>query len=292
MEPAHVVRGSEHLFVWKSDLRSRRLIVNADDFGRSSEINEAVVRAHTEGILTTTSLMVSAPRWEHAVDLARKHPKLGVGLHLVLLAGRSALKPTEIPDLVDDHYHFPDSPLWVGLRYFFLPSLRDQLRREVSAQLQKFQATGLTLDHLNGHLNIHLHPTILNLCTRAVHRFDVRHIRLTRDPLLLNIRITGGHWMYRLSHALIFNALCFSARGKLRKAQVRSADRVFGLLQNAKVDERYVCRLLERLPAGDSELYSHPSMNGFRHELEALISPHVREIITRRQIQLIRCQDT
>ncbi len=276
----------------KSAVKSRRLIVNADDFGGSSEINEAVVRAHAEGILTTASLMISAPRWEEAVNIARKHPKLGVGLHLVLLAGRAALKPTEIPDLVDRHYRFPDSPLRVGLHYFFLPSLRDQLRREVYAQIQKFQTTGLTLDHLNGHLNIHLHPTILKLCTRAARRFGIRHIRLTRDPLLLNIRIAGGNWLYRLSHALIFTALCANARSQLRKAQVGSADRVFGLLQNDRVDERYVCKLLERLPPGDSELYAHPSTNGSSHELEALLSPKVREIITRRQIQLVRYQDT
>lgn len=276
----------------KSEVRSRRLIVNADDFGGSSEINEAVVRAHTEGILTTTSLMISASRWEDAVTIARQHPKLGVGLHLVLLAGRSALKPTEIPDLVDNHYRFPNSPLRVGLRYFFRPGLRDQLRREVYAQIQKFQTSGLTLDHLNGHLNIHLHPTVLKLCTRAARRFGIRHIRLTRDPLLLNIGIAGGNWLYRLSHALIFTALCANAYPRLRKARVSSTHRVFGLLQNSRVDERYVCKLLERLPKGDSELYAHPSTNGSRHELEALLSPKVREIITRRKIQLVRYQDT
>ncbi len=276
----------------KLDVRSRRLIVNADDFGGSSEINEAVVLAHTKGILTTASLMISAPRWEDAVNLARRHRNLGVGLHLVLLAGRSSLKPTEIPDLIDRHYRFPDSPCRVGLRYFFRSSLRDQLRREMDAQIQKFQTTGLTLDHLNGHLNIHLHPTILQLCAHAARRFGIRHIRLTRDPFLLNIRIAGGNWLYRLSHALIFTALCANAYPRLRRAQVRSVDRVFGLLQNARVDERYVCKLLERLPTGDSELYSHPSTNGHRHELEALLSPNAREIITRRQIQLVRYQDT
>ena len=275
----------------KSDVKQRRLVVNADDFGGSSEINEAVVHAHEEGILTTASLMVNAARWEDAVDFARRHRTLGVGLHLVLLQGRSTLKPTEIPDLIDHHYHFSDSPFRAGLRYFFRRSLRDQLRREVYGQIQKFQITGLTLDHLNGHLNIHLHPTILKLCAHAAHRFGVRHIRLTQDPFLLNISIAGGHWLYRLSHALIFTALCLHARPRLRRAQVRSTHRVFGLLQNARVDEHYVCGLLERLPIGDSELYAHPSTNGFRHELEALISPKVREIITRRQIQLVRCQD-
>ena len=70
---------------------ARRLIVNADDFGRSSSINEAVIRAHREGILTSASLMVNEPAFDEAVKLARENPKLGVGLHLTLLMGHSAM---------------------------------------------------------------------------------------------------------------------------------------------------------------------------------------------------------
>ena len=79
------------------DAKSRRLIVNADDFGRSASINQAVVRAHREGILTTTSLMVNEPAFEEAVALARENPMLGVGLHLTLLCGHSTLPPDIIP---------------------------------------------------------------------------------------------------------------------------------------------------------------------------------------------------
>ena len=79
------------------DSQPRRLIVNADDFGRSASINQAVIRAHREGILTTTSLMVNEPAFEEAVALARENPTLGVGLHLTLLCGHSALPPEEIP---------------------------------------------------------------------------------------------------------------------------------------------------------------------------------------------------
>jgi hypothetical protein len=66
---------------------------------------------------------------------------------------------------------------------------------------------------------------------------------------------------------------------------------VFGLLQNAQVDEEYVLRLIPRLPPGDSELYSHPSLDEFKNELDALLSPRVRELVRQRGIQLIRYQD-
>ena len=64
--------------------RQRRLIVNADDFGSSEAVNEAVVRAYTEGVLTSCSLMVTGAAFEHAVRLAHAHPGLAVGIHLVV----------------------------------------------------------------------------------------------------------------------------------------------------------------------------------------------------------------
>src|SRR5688572_33399331 len=84
-----------------------RLIINADDFGLSREVDAAVIRAHTEGVLTTASLMVNEEGFEEAVELARSHPRLGVGLHLSLVCGRSALTRDKIPNLVDAQQRFP-----------------------------------------------------------------------------------------------------------------------------------------------------------------------------------------
>src|SRR3954463_10575579 len=120
---------------------SRRLIVNADDFGRSGSINEAVIRAHREGILTTASLMVNEPACEAAVALARENPGLGVGLHLTLLLGRSALSREQVPGLTDENAQFTTNPARAGFRYFFMPSLRKQLQAEIHAQFEKFRAT-------------------------------------------------------------------------------------------------------------------------------------------------------
>src|SRR4051794_9597444 len=96
----------------------RRLIVNADDFGRSHSINEAVIGAHREGILTSASLMVNESAAGEAVELARENPKLGVGLHLTVLLGRSALPKEQIPHLVDADRNFREEPIRTGLRYF------------------------------------------------------------------------------------------------------------------------------------------------------------------------------
>jgi hopanoid biosynthesis associated protein HpnK len=271
--------------------RPRRLVVNADDFGRSSSINEAVIRAHREGILTTASLMVNGSAADEAVELARRNPNLGVGLHLTLVCGRSTLKPTEIPGLINNRYQFSDSPALAGLRYFFHPGLRDQLRHEIGAQFQKFEITGLKLDHVNGHLNIHLHPTVFSILRHHAREWGIRHFRLTRDRFRLNAQIASGQWLYRISHAAIFNLLTRRARAHLRRYGIRHTDAVFGLLQNARVNEAYIQNLLPRLEEGDSELYSHPSLDEFKHEFDALVSPRVKATVEQLGIRLIRYQD-
>jgi hopanoid biosynthesis associated protein HpnK len=270
---------------------SRRLIVNADDFGRSAAINEAVIRAHQEGILTTASLMVNEPAFEEAADLARQHTTLGVGLHLTLLCGHSALPPGEIPGLVNARGEFSSNPPAAGFRYFFQRGLREQLRREIHAQFQKFRATRLPLDHVNAHLHLHLHPTVFGILMADVAQLGIKRLRLTFDPLRPNLRAASGQLAYRLLHVAIFHPLSARARPALSRRSIRHTNAVFGLLQNARVDEAFVSRLLPLLPAGDSELYSHPSLDEFRNEFDALVSPRVRDQVEQLGIKLIRYQD-
>jgi hopanoid biosynthesis associated protein HpnK len=268
-----------------------RLIVNADDFGRSHSINKAVVRAHREGILTTASLMVNEPGFDEAVALARENPRLGVGLHLTLVCGRSALPPEQIPGLVNERGEFSDKPVATGFRYFFQSRLREPLRAEIHTQFAKFRATGLPLDHVNGHLHLHLHPAVFSILMEDAASLGIQRLRLTRDCLSRSRRMTRGHWFYRVSHAAIYEWLSGRARRPLQQRGIRHAQITFGLLQNARVDEEYILKLLPELPPGDSELYSHPSLDGFKPELDALVSPRVKELVGKLGIELIRYQD-
>lgn len=279
----------------KSEVRTPnsrcRLIVNADDFGRSHSINQAVIRAHQEGILTSASLMVNEPGFDEAVQLAKENPRLGVGLHLTLICGKAACLPNEIPDLVDACGKFSNNPVRVGLKYFFRKSLEGQLTIEIASQFNKFRSTGLKLDHLNGHLHLHLHPAVFKILTHGGWDFGFKQMRLTRDSLALSRRMTRGRWFYRVAHAAIHAWLSGRAREPLRQRGIKHAQITFGLLQDSHVDEAYILKLLPELPPGDSELYSHPSLDEFKHEFDALVSPRVKEQINRLGIELIRYQD-
>jgi len=248
---------------------TRRLIVNADDFGRSSSINEAVIRAHRQGILTTASLMVNEPAFEEAVAMAREHPRLGVGLHLFL----------------------SDSPVAAGFRFFFKPGMRPRLKADIRAQLERFVGTGLPLDHVNSHHHLHMHPSVVGIVLECMRELKIVRARLTREPAWINIRNISGRRFRHLAHALIYVILARRAQRGFRRDGIRYPRYVFGLMQNYAVDESYLQRLLPALPEGDSELYSHPSMDTYRHEFDALVSARVRELVQRLGIRLIRYQD-
>jgi hopanoid biosynthesis associated protein HpnK len=270
---------------------TRRLVVNADDFGRSQSVNQAVIRAHREGILTTASLMVNEPCATEAVALARENPGLGVGLHLALVCGAAALPAQTIPQLADGRGQFSHHPAAAGWRYFASAKCRAQLRLEIAAQFEKFRATGLPLDHVNGHLHLHLHPVVFGILMENADRWGITALRLTDDWLGLSARLARGRWFYRLSHTVIFRLLSARARPVLARKGIRHTRVVFGLLQNARVDADYVGALLPLLPPGDSELYSHPSLDQSRNEFEALIHPTLKIRAAQLGIQLIRCQD-
>ena len=108
-------------------LPCRRLIVNGDDFGLSTQVNAGILHAHRSGILTSTSLMVTGPAWEDAVALAKATPSLSVGLHLTLVQGRAVLSPHLLPDLIDHEGNFSHNSTLAGLRYFFSRLRRSRL---------------------------------------------------------------------------------------------------------------------------------------------------------------------
>ena len=269
----------------------RRLIVNADDFGLNAATNEAIIRGHREGILTSASLMMNEPGFEQALQMARENPRMGVGLHLTFLCGYSTLPHEKIPGLVNEKNEFDWNPARVGFKYFFRRELKEQLRDEMLAQFERFRSTGLPLDHVDSHHHLHAHPVIFKLLIESAQDLGIKHLRLTSEPFGIHARVALGYRLERLSHGLAYWLLAGPARRKLKQMDIKHTDAVFGLLQDARVDERYMERLLPRLPKGISEIYSHPSIDVFKHEMDALISPKIKHLTQSLGIKLIRYQD-
>ena len=277
----------------------QKLIVTGDDFGLAVPVNEAIEEAHRQGVLTAASLMVGAGAAADAVARARRLPTLKVGLHLVLVEGRPVLPPREISDLVDGRGEFSSRLVSAGLSFFFQPGVRRQLEAEVRAQFEAFAKTRLPLDHVNAHNHMHLHPTVLGLILKVGRDYGLKAVRVPYEPLLPSWRASGKALFSRAASWVCLRPWNALLKARLQRAGVRSNDYVFGLNDSGRMDVDLILRMLRHLPHGITEIFFHPAtrrcpeidltMPTYRHEreLEALVSPAVREAIRRCGIQRI-----
>ncbi len=277
---------------------ARSLIVTADDFGASPAVNEGIERGHVDGILTCASLMVAGDAAADAVARAKRLPRLGVGLHLVLVEGRPMLPPDCIPDLVDEDGRFRTDMARAGIAFFFRPAVRRQLRAEITAQFDAFAATGLPLDHVNAHKHFHLHPTIAGLVLEIGARHGLGAVRAPVEPHAV---LSAIEPVRRSLADRVAAPYARSLARRLRRAQLAVPDRVFGLAWTGHMTTPRIAAIVRRLPAGTSELYVHPATHddwpghapgyAYRAELAALIAPDVRSAIDETGVRLVRFAD-
>jgi predicted glycoside hydrolase/deacetylase ChbG (UPF0249 family) len=258
-----------------------RLIVNADDFGFTHDVNEGIVEAHRNGILTATTLMANGAAFDHAVTLARGNPSLDVGCHLVLVQGRSVADPSrELPATMTDLVRA-------------LVQRRLPVYEELFAQVRKIVQAGIRPTHLDTHKHTHLLPPVLEAVARVAHEFRIpwvrrpfdfgidRGARLTKSAIALGMRVT------RPGFARVL--------GNLKTTDHFAGFQITGMMKQANLID-----ILERLPEGLTEFMCHPGKLGpelraaatrlkesREIELAALVSPEVRSVIERRGIELV-----
>lgn len=203
---------------------SKLLIVNADDFGFTSDVNEGIVEAYRHGILTATTLMATGAAFEHAVQLARENPGLDVGCHLVLTGGVSLLPfrralPTTIPQLA----------LAVALG-------RVRIYDELAGQVQRILEAGIVPTHIDAHKHVHMLPPVMEAMARIAERFRIRWVRRP-----LGIPVAGPCL-----------GLLLARRG------CRMTDYFTGFRLTGRLDTQALVNLIRRLPEGVTELMCHP----------------------------------
>lgn len=269
----------------------KQLIITADDFGAAVEVNEAVERAHRDGILSAASLMVAGAAAGDAVARARTMPKLRVGLHLVLVEGKPVLPASAVPNLVDSTGHFRTDMAHSGAAMFFLSKVRAQLRAEIQAQFAAFAATGLTFDHVNAHKHFHLHPTIAALVVETAAAYGVKGARVPLEPQAILARVESR----KASGVVALTApFARALRRRFRRAGITAPDAVFGLAWSGAMSPARLKGLIEHLPEGLSEIYLHPATGPYRGsapgyqyigELAALTDPGLPGILAANAIR-------
>jgi hopanoid biosynthesis associated protein HpnK len=237
----------------------KKLIVTADDFGAAVPVNEAVEQGHRNGILSAASLMVGAPAMTDAVERASRLPSLGVGLHLTLVDGRPVLPPRQIPDLVGPDGRFWRDPIRFGVALFFSPEVQRQAKAEIEAQFERFRATGLPLDHVNGHRHFHMHPVVTRAIALLAPGFGSPPVRIPLEPFWHSWRAAADRPLRRAANWLFYAAQTRGMRRRLGAAGLPLNDHIFGVNDSGAMVERRLLQLLDHLPDGVTELYCHPA---------------------------------
>jgi hopanoid biosynthesis associated protein HpnK len=277
----------------------KRLIVNADDFGLSPEVNAGIMRAHRDGILRSASLMVAEPAALPAAELARDNPALDVGLHAVVCRGRSMLDASRLGAAVSASGEFMESPVSAGIRYFFDRSLRVAMTDELRAHVERHLELVGYLNHIDGHLNFHVHPLFADILVNLAVEYKVPCIRLPRERVMTTLRLRQDNAMRKIVESVIFRTLSRRTSRMMAERGLTSTDALFGLHQSGHLSENYVVGVIDRIRDGTTELYFHPAADiggvppsvGAQLEVEILTSPRVRAAVARNGIELITFAD-
>ncbi len=271
---------------------TRRLIVNADDFGFSPGVTEGILRAHRDGIVTSTTLMANMAAAEDAACLARQTPTLGVGVHLNICQGRPLSR--EALALADD-----DGVMRLSAgRALWLCATRPWLLRaveaEFDAQVRWVLDHGIRPTHLDSHRHTHGWPPIFARAVRVAQRYNIRFVRRHREVLPGGWPVGAGK-QRRVCRAL--NVLGW-INARLAPSLVATTG-TWGVAHTGSIDANWLVRAAEAVPTGVTEIMTHPGLaagadeaasrlrESRRRELEALCDPAVREALRRHGVELV-----
>jgi len=281
----------------------KELILNADDFGLTKGVNEGIIHAFRDGVLTSTTLMANGPAFEDAVRYALANRKLGVGCHLVLAGGTPVSSPKDIPSLVDKSGRLPAS-LGLFVAKVSTGAIRTKdIERELRAQIQKIRDAGIEPTHLDTHKHTHAHPRVMNVLANLAQELGITRVRKPAEYLSDSwTQMCGESGASPKQFAAVAAVRVISANfaSISKKYGLRSPETFLGVAATGQLGPEALCDLIDRLPEGRTEIMLHPGVcdedlakTGSRLqrqrqlELDGLLAPQVRRAIEHHGIRLI-----
>jgi predicted glycoside hydrolase/deacetylase ChbG (UPF0249 family) len=244
-------------------------------------VNQGILDAHRDGILTAATLMAPGDAFEDAVRIAKENPSLDVGCHLVLVGSPGF--PTSVPALV---------------RAVMLGRIR--VYEELAAQVRRIIHAGISPTHLDTHKHTHLIPQVLDAVARISEEFKIPWVR---RPFDFPMQPGSAGWTKRA-----VSAAMGSVRGRFKRVLARhgcrSTDHFAGFKFTGNYDARDLAALIRSLPEGSTEFMCHPGRCGEElrsartrlkesreAELRALCAPEVRAALREAGVELVSYPD-
>lgn len=284
----------------------RNLIVNADDLGWTEGVNRGIAEAHRNGIVTSASLLANGAAFASGVEVARKTPGLGVGVHLNLSDGEPVAPRELVKSLVNERGELEGRTESLLLRLARRSVLLDEVEREWEAQIQKVRTSGIEPTHLDGHRHVQMLPGLFEIALRLAKRHGIAAIRISHEESSLRAALSAGAKqkgtvvMRQGVQARGLKLLGRDAHEKAERAGIATADYFCGIAQTGELTREGVLRLLEILPEGTTELMCHPGyvdaelaksatrLQASRQtELKILTDTDIRNLVASQGIRLI-----
>jgi predicted glycoside hydrolase/deacetylase ChbG (UPF0249 family) len=266
----------------------KRLVVNADDFGFTRDVNAGILEAHRDGILTATTLMANGAAFEDAVSMAQATPSLDIGCHLVLAGGRSMLDPRR------------NLPCSVSALLRAVAFGRLRIYDELAAQVRRIVEAGVRPTHLDTHKHTHLLPPVLEAVARISRDFAIPWVRRPFDFPLRPGRVP---WTKRTVSGA-FTGVRGHFHRVLTRYGCRTTDHFAGFQITGRFGPHELVELIHALPEGTTEFMCHPGRCGAELqaastrlkqsrevELQALTAPEVRAALRAAGVDLVNYRE-
>lgn len=257
----------------------------------SRGINEGIISAFHNGILSSTSLMPNGDAFDDAVEMASANPGLGIGIHISLI-GERCVAPADNPHgLAGPDGNLPASYSAFVQAYISRRFRMAQVRAEIEAQFERALSTGIPFTHVDSHQHLHMLPSVFDVVLDLARRSGIHTIRIPAERK----RIAPSSRGLQTSILLLLCRLC---RRRAAGAGMRVVDHFWGLADSGRMDEAHLTAILKSLRPSVNEIMCHPGLAdaetkarynwGYRWDDEhsALVSPAIRRIVETRGIRL------
>ena len=246
-----------------------KLIVNADDFGMSRTVNQAVVDAFNNGILTSASVMPNMPAFEDAIRKLKFVENIGFGIHLNITDYKSKLRTKEKNSkLYDNNGIFINNffQIWAKSNdEDFMFEVEHEFRSQIEAVL-KYRH----VDHLNSHKHIHSIHKIFNLVCKLAKEYEISSVRTQHEifylPQKLKDKNQWKNWLNpkvytNFANVKILNYFSEINRQTLRKFSLNSTDCTVGIGYSGMMDTDSIISGIELLKTSPAtvEMICHPN---------------------------------
>ncbi|MGN0005492.1 MAG: carbohydrate deacetylase [Candidatus Gastranaerophilaceae bacterium] len=244
-----------------------KLIINADDFGMSKTVNEAIVEGYNNGILSSTCIMANMPAFEQAVKSLEKMPNIGLGIHLNIIEKKTLLQTSSRENgskLYDKDGKFYNGFLQMIIKSFdddFMVEVEHEFRTQIEAVLKYAKP-----DHIDSHVHTHAIPKIFELVCKLAKEYDIPRVRTQFEyPYLAKNHRDWFNPKYYINLIKIFilNVFTVINRGTLYKYGLKSNDRVIGVGYTGMMDKDTILSGIEASKDCDCvlEVICHPDLN-------------------------------